>query len=217
MTHYMKSFIPPLIAETHSDLLSNVKGLSRAPTCMIYSVEKSKEFKPPKDLFYEITLKPTADTGKDVEKYEPEVGDLIALTNVRPKCIDDLNRPKRFYLIAYVHGAKNETSEKISILASKHILIEQDMYKFKKDTPFANKKETLFAVYLMNMTTNVRIWKALHPDPEGGNTNIIKSVLQANSSVRILTHFALQCHTYLHSPVLVTFSLKTDITDALYF
>jgi hypothetical protein len=46
----------------------------------------------------------TADTRKDVGKYEPEVGDLIALTDVRPKCIDDLNRPKRFYLIAYVLG-----------------------------------------------------------------------------------------------------------------
>jgi len=48
----------------------------------------------------------------------------------------------------------------------------------------------------MNMTTNVRIWKALHPDSEGGNRNIIKTVLQANSAVRILTHFALQCHTH---------------------
>jgi senataxin len=107
VTDYMQSFIPPLIEETHSDLLSNVKGVSRAPTCIIYSVERSKEFKPPKDLFYEITLKTTADTGKDVDKYESEVGDVIALTDVRPKCIDDLNRPKRSYLIAYVHGAKN--------------------------------------------------------------------------------------------------------------
>jgi senataxin len=196
VTDYMQSFIPPLIEETHSDLLSNVKGVSRAPTCIIYSVERSKEFKPPKDLFYEITLKTTAETGKDVEKYEPEVGDLIALTDVRPKCIDDLNRPKRSYLIAYVHGAKNETSDKIPILASKPIFTEQDMYKYKKETPFGNKKETLFAVYLVNMTTNVRIWKALNPEPEGGNTNIIKTVLRPNSAVRILTHFVLQCDTH---------------------
>ncbi|PRQ45268.1 putative P-loop containing nucleoside triphosphate hydrolase [Rosa chinensis] len=39
--------------------------------------------------------------------YEPQVGDVIALTNVRSECIDDLNRPPRFYLIAYVDKAND--------------------------------------------------------------------------------------------------------------
>jgi hypothetical protein len=57
-------------------------------------------------------------------------------------------------------------------------------------------KETLLAVYLMNITTNVRIWSALNPDPDGRNTSIIKTVLQGRSAVRILTHVVLQCHTH---------------------
>ena len=49
-------------------------------------------------------------------------GDIISLTDVRPKCIDDdLNKPKRSYLIAYVHGANP-------------ILTEQDRCKYKKET-----------------------------------------------------------------------------------
>jgi hypothetical protein len=49
-------------------------------------------------------------------------GDIISLTDVRPKCIDDyLNKPKRSYVIAYVHGAKP-------------ILTKQDMCKYKKET-----------------------------------------------------------------------------------
>ncbi|KAF5480087.1 hypothetical protein F2P56_000857 [Juglans regia] len=176
MADYMKSFIPPLLEETHADLFSNMTALSRAPIREIDSVEMAKEFKSPKDLFYEISLKRAADTENDVGKYEPEVGDLIALTDVRPKRIDDLNRPRRFYLIAYVHGGRDENSDKISILASKSIIFTELEYARK------NKRETLFAVYLMNMVTNVRIWKALHSDLEGENTNIIKQVLQAANS-----------------------------------
>jgi hypothetical protein len=200
VTDYKKSFVPSLIEETHADLFSNITALSQAPTCEIEYVETSKTFKPPKGLFYEIKLenikdselKKAKDTEKDEGKYEPESGDLIALTYVKPKCIDDLNMPKRFYLIAYVLRPRDlETDEfsMVSILASKPILTDEEyMHKYEKGT--------LFAVHLMNMTTNVRIWKALHPDSEGGNRNIIKTVLQANSAVRILTHFALQCHTH---------------------
>ncbi|PRQ45241.1 hypothetical protein RchiOBHm_Chr3g0488001 [Rosa chinensis] len=111
------------------------------------------------------------------------VGDIIALTNVRPKCIDDLNRPPRFYLIAYV-GKANDIDEfpddlrilPFKILSSKPINYgEPDMHK--------SKRETLFAVYLLNLTTNLRVWKALNSEEE--NTNIISKVLQPKSDVYI--------------------------------
>ncbi|KAB1211380.1 putative helicase MAGATAMA 3 [Morella rubra] len=184
VAHYMNSFIPPLLEEVHTDLFSNMTQLSRAPVCKIHSVETSKDYKPPKSLLYQIILKRKKDAEDDaeVEKYEPEVGDLIALTDVRPKCINDINRPKRYYLIAYVHGARDEITDEISILASKPILTDQDLQQSRKKTFLAKEEETLFAVYLMNMTTNVRIWKALNSELEGGNKDIIKKVLQVNSA-----------------------------------
>ncbi|XP_059452744.1 uncharacterized protein LOC132183340 isoform X2 [Corylus avellana] len=186
VTDYKKSFLPSLIEETHADLFSNITAVSQTPTWEIDSVEISDDFEPPKDLFYEITLvesdedsddsESDEDTEKDEEeKNEPQKGDVIALTDVIPKCIDDLNRPKRFYLIAYVLGPRNILTGMIPILASKPIWTDQDVHKYE------NKKQPLFAVYLMNLITNVRIWGALNP-PEGGNTNIIETVLQANSA-----------------------------------
>ncbi|CAK9136422.1 unnamed protein product [Ilex paraguariensis] len=89
---YMNSFIYPLIEETHANLLSNVTNLSRAPMCEIFDVRISKGFKPPKDLFYDIFLKRMREEENGKGKYEPEVGDLIALANVRPRCINDLKQ-----------------------------------------------------------------------------------------------------------------------------
>ncbi|KAB1211383.1 putative helicase senataxin [Morella rubra] len=208
VAHYMKSFVPPLLEEVHTDLFSNMTQLSRAPVCKIHSVETSKDYKPPKSLLYQIILKRKKDAEVDAEdddaevdsedddaevdseddaevdagKYEPEVGDLIALTDVRPKCINDINKPKRYYLIAYVHGARDVITDEISILASKPILTDQDLQQSRKKTFLAKEEETLFAVYLMNMTTSVRIWRALNSELEGRNRDIITNVLQVNSA-----------------------------------
>ncbi|KAL6225904.1 hypothetical protein ACLB2K_004753 [Fragaria x ananassa] len=133
---------------------------------------------PPDDLFYDVTYKRDMETNENDKElmYEPQAGDIIALTNVRPKCIDDLNRPPRFYLIAYVAKA-NDIDEypdllQFKILSSKPINYgELGMNK--------SKRETLFAVRLINLMTNVRVWKALNS--EEGNTNIINKVLQPKS------------------------------------
>jgi hypothetical protein len=53
---YMTSFCDPLVEETHADLLSSMSTLSRAPTSVILDFKPSKEFKPPKDLFYNVEL-----------------------------------------------------------------------------------------------------------------------------------------------------------------
>jgi hypothetical protein len=138
VTDYTKSFAPALIEETHADLFSNITALSQAPIIEIEDVKTSKNFRPPNDLFYEITLERVEDSElksvqiaeKDGGKYEPEAGDIIALTDVRPKCTDDLNRPKRLYLIAYVLGTRDIDSNKVPIRASKPILTdEQDVRK----------------------------------------------------------------------------------------
>ncbi|KAK9950677.1 hypothetical protein M0R45_006153 [Rubus argutus] len=176
LTSYKKSFIPSLVEETHADLLSYMLTPSHAPTCEILTIQASDG--PPNDLFYDITYERLTETDENKKglMYEPQVGDIIALTNVRPKCIDDLNRPPRFYLIAYVDGASDidefPDDLQFKILSSKPINYgEPDMKK--------SKREPLFAVYLMNLTTNIRVWKALNS--EEGNTDIINNVLQPKS------------------------------------
>ncbi|KAL9160632.1 hypothetical protein ABFS82_08G213400 [Erythranthe guttata] len=176
---YLNSFVFPLIEETHADLRSNMTSVHSAPYCEIYDVKKCKKFELPKNLLYSLILKrpENGDKINNTGKYEPESGDLIALTDVRPKCIDDLNRPpKRSYLVALVRGMKDEGLI-ITILSSKPIDFE------KGDKAKGKSGNKLFAVYLTNLTTNIRIWNALHPGKGGGNMNIINSVLDINPSV----------------------------------
>ncbi|KAJ6290834.1 hypothetical protein OIU78_026562 [Salix suchowensis] len=187
MSHYMKSFIPALIEETRADLCSNLMKIPQASTREIFSIERSKEYKPPKDLFYKMWLKRMRNTG-----YEPEVGDLLALTYVRPKDIADLNRPGICYVLAYVHRLSDNTPgddcnhQMLSILTSKPIPFELEN-KFTKEAAIAGqemqnkRRDSVFVVYLANMTTNVRIWRSLHSDLQGGNTNVIQNVLGTSS------------------------------------
>lgn len=190
----MKSFIPSLIEETHTDLSSSVTGVSRAPFCEIRTVERSKNFMPPKGLFYQVAL-------KDSGTYEPEVGDLFAFTDIKPKNIDDLTRSKRGYHIAYVVGSNDKSSDMIPILSSKYMEAESYLR--------SNNAQKLYAVYLLNMTTYVRIWKALNSDLEGANMNMIEKVLHANSKVRITIYYSMD-----FTP-LVTFSTLVLVLKCL--
>ncbi|PNY07498.1 regulator of nonsense transcripts-like protein [Trifolium pratense] len=45
-----------------------------------------------------------------------------------------------------------------------------------------NNTPKLYAIYLLNLTTNVRVWKALNSELEGANMNMIKKVLLASSN-----------------------------------
>ncbi|KAM3702045.1 hypothetical protein ACJW31_05G220700 [Castanea mollissima] len=168
-TEYMNSFTYPLIEETHADLLSSMSTLHLAPSCEISSFKRTKDFNPPKDFFYLVTLKSVSGLEKN-GGYEPMVGDIIALTNVRPK-YKDLDRPNRPFLVAFVQRVKDDNI--LTILASKPILAEERENK---------KRETLYATCLINMTTNVRIWRALNSQLEGKNLDIIGKVLQPNSA-----------------------------------
>ncbi|XP_075645219.1 helicase SEN1-like [Castanea sativa] len=167
---YMASFCDPLAEETHADLLSGMSTLSQAPTREIIFVKQFVKSETPKDLFYHVTLESVRKFKDRGGRYKPVARDLIAITDVRPKCIADLVSPNRSYLVAFVLSVRQESC--MTILSSKPILIKKDKNK---------KRETLYAVPLMNMNTNIRIWMALNSKLEGGNLNIIQNVLQYSS------------------------------------
>ncbi|GAB4837643.1 hypothetical protein Ancab_002493 [Ancistrocladus abbreviatus] len=174
-TQYLNSFVDPLIEETRVSLCSGIESVSRAPACEITSVEVGDEYKPPRKLCYNIKTKKIADLSYKNGPYNPEAGDVIAVTDITPKCVEDLNRPylRRPYLIAVVQAPKDGDSEKIPIRSLKRIEWEQEV----------KGQSRHFGVYLMNMTTNTRIWKALHPDPAGANMDVIDKVIEVDSHV----------------------------------
>jgi hypothetical protein len=58
------------------------------------------------DFFYNITVKNITDEVYGVGKYEHEVGDHIAFTNIQPRNVYDLSTIQNYCHIAYIHGQK---------------------------------------------------------------------------------------------------------------
>lgn len=152
----------PLIEETHAELRSKINAISRASTRGVMVVFPRKDDKFPNDYLYNMHL----EKKRESEKYEPEVGDLIALTSDKPRRINDL-KP---YIVASVQGVNNNI---IQVKSSKFISI-----------PSQQLRKGWVAVYLMNLTTNNRMWQALHSCMGGKNMKMINKVLQSNSTVR---------------------------------
>lgn len=95
-------------------------------------------------------------------KYKPKCEDLISLTKAGgPRRVYDLNP----LVLAYVFSVDDELG--FSVHLSTSIPIDQG-FSFRS------------CVYLMTLTTNTRIWNALHGC---SNLSLIKSVLQANTAV----------------------------------
>ncbi|KAJ4844697.1 hypothetical protein Tsubulata_020673 [Turnera subulata] len=191
VTHYMNSFILPLIEETRADLCSNITMVTQAPSCEIFSFETIRgdkdsvdlvdidDHEPPVDLIYNFAVKKVNAGDNEEDVYKPETGDLLALTDGKPKHVDDLSWPSGCHILALVrrvHRMENEDYDDIEVLSSKAIEPEQKMLTKKW-------RRTLFAVYLTNMRTNIRIWKALSLQPGKGNTKILNRVLQTDSDV----------------------------------
>ncbi|XP_076954166.1 uncharacterized protein LOC143628452 [Bidens hawaiensis] len=104
VSEYTNSFIYPLFEETHADLCCKILGVKSCPTSQIFGIQPAKDFRLPKSLFYTIILQ------KRLGSYVLVGGDLIALTDVRPRCVDDLKRPHMPYLVALVQRTKVEES-----------------------------------------------------------------------------------------------------------
>ncbi|KAF7831175.1 putative helicase MAGATAMA 3 isoform X3 [Senna tora] len=125
----MKSFVPSLIEETHSDLSSSLKAVSQAPSCEITTFKRLKNSAKTKELLYQMTLKGGA--------YEPGSGDLIALSDIRPKCIQDLTRPSWNYHIGYngenCHICLSRENYSLAISSTKNMITSQNLNESQKD------------------------------------------------------------------------------------
>jgi len=203
---YKNTFIPLLFEETRTDLSSSLYNVSRAPFCEIKKVIQSQQLTFPisesQNQFIKfhhiIGLRSTAESDEveNVANYKPVAGDLIAFTHIRPKSLNDLNSLKSPYRIAYVKEAMKEFPGRISVLTCKCMKmdIEHNLWNNKVVSSkyvntdvgynlWNNKELKLYAVYLMNMTTNVRICKALKSI---SHMNIIKTMLGPRPIVRVI-------------------------------
>ncbi|KAL2902402.1 putative helicase MAGATAMA 3 [Bienertia sinuspersici] len=156
-TDYRNAFKMPLIEETHASLCSGMESVSQAPACEISRIVSSKCYGYNSiESDYKISIKKITDFRSNGGHYEPEVGDLIVLSNTKPRRVEDLNKPGKPFVVAFVAAAENGSGE-ARILLSKEI--------HSQLLPSPDKRVRVFGTYLINMVTNMRIWKALNPDP----------------------------------------------------
>ncbi|KAF3577855.1 hypothetical protein DY000_02033366 [Brassica cretica] len=157
---YVHCFIPHLLEETRTELFSSLKSLSRSPVFFTHSMEKrikESSGSSSNTLLYDITL---SNEDNLSAKYQPKCGDLIALTKTRPRRIDDLDP----LLLAYVFKMDGD------LIISVHV---------SRSLSPGEKHSIRFGVSLTTLTTNTRIWNALHN--EAANSTLIQSVLQGNN------------------------------------
>lgn len=198
LEHYFGSFTTPLLEETHADLRSGLEAFSRAtPHAELESIEVATQ-----DI-YSIKIKAPKvaniddDDDDDVGKgcYKPLEADIFVLTRSKPRHVSDLTRNAASYIMGYVVRSSDYDekldSNQYTVKLSRKLEIKsyRDTY-FKWETK--SNRETYFIVFLLNMTTSVRIWKSLDLElAKSRNLSIINKLLTYDSSVSYRTSLLL--------------------------
>ncbi|KAJ9554076.1 hypothetical protein OSB04_018121 [Centaurea solstitialis] len=161
--HYLGSFVYPLLEETRAELASSMDSMDKAPHAEVLSLNT--------ELHYHVTVDTWKNRCSECGKkpYRTLPGDLILLVDGRPESVSELQHLGRTWTFALVNEiTDNEDKDDIT---SVHFKAEPS-----KHIEF---RHGLFVIFLMNITTQKRIWNSLHMH---GNLSIIKEVLYSDST-----------------------------------
>ncbi|KAM0946829.1 putative DNA helicase [Dioscorea sansibarensis] len=179
MKSYLSSYTLPMLEEVRADMASCLEALAQAPFTKIPEINK---IGPKNQLLYHIKIdrQDASIAGKN-EVYIPKRGDIFVLTDSRPKFVSDLIRNGRSYRIAIVSKGGDDDDEmppdNYNISLSKSLDNDQLCVTDSGKTP-------LFAVYLLNIATSNRIWKAIDFElATKRNLLLVKEVINTKSSI----------------------------------
>ncbi|XP_038876924.1 uncharacterized protein LOC120069278 [Benincasa hispida] len=163
---YLGSYLFPLLEETRAELSSSLKAIHRAPFAQLVSIEVPKSSgKLSLNVNIDAWKNTSNNSGK--EPYRTLPGDIFLILDDKPETGMNLQRPTRTWAFAWVKKITDTgCSTHLKLNVSKNISGEQGMQK------------EFFIVFLMNVTTNLRIWNSLHFSED---VKIIKHVLSLKS------------------------------------
>lgn len=177
---YLGSYIVPLLEETRAELCSSMEVISKAPFAELISLEESKPYG---SFLYDVKVDSWRKLSPGIQSYKPKPGDIFILSDSVLEDISDLGRYRRTWCYASVSKVSenenltneskdfdSENSMSFKIRTSQNIEIKQGM------------RNSLFAVFLINLTTNTRTWIALH---KLGNTKMLEEVLCGDFMVSV--------------------------------
>ncbi|WCJ17630.1 P-loop containing nucleoside triphosphate hydrolases superfamily protein [Euphorbia peplus] len=170
---YFDSYKDPLLEESRAQICSSMEVISGAPFAEVTSFS---ECKPRGSLLYEVKVdqwkNKSCSHGK--EPYRTLPGDIVILVDAKPETVSDLQRKGRTWTFALVNKISNDdnedatTSTQFKVQAAKEVEVSDGMWN------------SLFVIFLTNITTNKRIWSALNMEK---NPDMIKEVLSPDYTV----------------------------------
>jgi hypothetical protein len=158
--------------------------ISNAPFAEVIAFDESKPYgKNLYDVKVDSWRSRCSVLGK--EPYKTLPGDILVLANAIPEDVSDLRRTGcQWAFVTVTKIPEDEENE------------EED--EENENTSFTVKaledigiQKSLFLIFLINTTTNKRIWNSLHMS---GNLEIIKNVLNTNSFVSNLIQKSVAFH-----------------------
>ncbi|XP_057960849.1 uncharacterized protein LOC131152911 [Malania oleifera] len=169
---YFSSYIYPLLEDTRAELYSAMEHISELPFAEVMFTDNSKQCG---ELQYAVKANYWENIFGDHQKgpYRVLPGDIFIVTNDNLETIFDLQVVGRSLTLATVTRLVENTYEDDSISTSFEV-------KASKKFEVENKMKKFSMIFLMNITTNKRIWKALKKHK---NLQIVKEVLQFDSVV----------------------------------
>ncbi|KAI3903276.1 hypothetical protein MKW98_031930 [Papaver atlanticum] len=178
---YLGSYTLPLIEEICSELFSSMEVLHDAPFAEVISV---KESAPHGSFLYELKFDSwrNINSGTGKEQYSPKCGDLFVLSDVVPEIATDLKQCVRTCTFALVMKDMKEPNATEDDKISSYL----EFWTSKLVEVNVGMRNSVFAVFLVNLTTKIRIWRALHIS---GNLQMIKEVLCSNFMVEESCNF----------------------------
>ncbi|KAJ0968900.1 hypothetical protein J5N97_021777 [Dioscorea zingiberensis] len=180
MNSYLSSYTFPLLEEVRADMASCLKAIGKSPFTNIVELDK---INPKEQRIFRITIRRlNASIAGKKEVYEPKRGDIFVLTDTRPKHISDLIRNGRTYRIAIVSKGGEDDDE---MLPDNYIIsVSKSIEDDDKYCKIVDGKIALFAVYLFDVASYGRIWKAIDTEMSTKrNLLLVKEIFNTKSSV----------------------------------
>ncbi|KAL1535324.1 hypothetical protein AAHA92_28118 [Salvia divinorum] len=171
--HYLSSYNFPLLEETRTAIAASLETVYIAPFAEVVAFEETK----PDTLLYNVKVdswrNKISDRGK--EPYRTLPGDLVLLSDSKPESVSDLQRIGRMCTFASV--VKISEDENVDSCSTSGFKLKTAGMVDVDD----EKSKSLYVVYLKNLTTYKRIWKALRMRQ---NLKIIEKILVKNDPAK---------------------------------
>ncbi|KAL3835054.1 hypothetical protein ACJIZ3_009790 [Penstemon smallii] len=164
---YLSSYVYPLLEESRAEIASAVETVYKAPIAEVTFVTELKSERCVYDVKIDHWENKVSGYGK--EPYRTLPGDLVMLSNSKPESSSDLQRLGWKFTFASVINITDDDSGDSCTTTNFRLKTANQIEDSSTDS--------LYVIFLTNITTNKRIWNALRMRK---NLSIIENVLSKN-------------------------------------